>query len=168
MTAFKQYQLVRVKCLLQPQSHYNGWCVSVRPPSIGDIGTIVDFLHANGLPDRFIVECCQVDGKTVWLADFDATELEPYIEDQSVKKNRAHLVFLRSDRLLLVKRPEADWRQLQDDYSDFVTSLGPWTADEIASYFALDYTEDDTLWPFSKQKIDEFFAMADSVELSTE
>ena len=63
--------------------------------------------------------------------------------------DRAHLVFLRSDRVLLVKRPNADWQQLQNEYPDFMTSLGPWTADEIASYFETDYTDDDARWPFS-------------------
>jgi hypothetical protein len=69
---------------------------------------------------------------------------------------RAHLVFLRTDGLLLVKRPDADWRQLQDEYTDYLTSLGPWTADEIAEYFALDYGGNDCRWPFTRGAIDEF------------
>ena len=69
---------------------------------------------------------------------------------------RAHLVFLRPDGLLLVKRPDADWRQLQDEYAEYVASLGPWTAAEVAEYFALDYTEDDARWPFTRRAIAEF------------
>ncbi len=69
---------------------------------------------------------------------------------------RAHLVFLRPDGLLIVKRPEAHWRQLQDEYPAYMTSLGPWTACEIAEYFALDYTEDDARWPFARRAIAEF------------
>jgi hypothetical protein len=43
-----------------------------------------------------------------------------------------------------VKRPDADWRQLQDEYADYMASPGPWTADEIAEHLALDYGEDDS------------------------
>lgn len=76
---------------------------------------------------------------------------------------RAHLVFLRPAGLLLVKRPDADWRQLQDDYPDFMTSLGPWAADEIAEYFALDYTDDDAGWPFDRKAIAEFMRLNELV-----
>jgi hypothetical protein len=69
---------------------------------------------------------------------------------------RAHLVFLRSDRLPIVKRPEADWRQLQDEYADYMASLGPWTAEEIAGHFALDYGTDDGRWPFTRRAIADF------------
>jgi hypothetical protein len=69
---------------------------------------------------------------------------------------RAHLVFLRPGGLLIVKRPDAGWRQLQDDYQDYMASLGPWTAGEIAEHFALDYTEDDSRWPFTRRAITEF------------
>lgn len=69
---------------------------------------------------------------------------------------RAHLVFLRSGRLLIVKRPETDWRQLQDDYADYMASLGPWTAEEIGAHFALDYGNDDGRWPFTRRAIADF------------
>jgi len=69
---------------------------------------------------------------------------------------RAHLVFLRPGGLLIVKRPEANWRQLQDEFAEYMASLGPWTAAEIVQYFALDYGEDDTRWPFRRPAILEF------------
>jgi hypothetical protein len=80
---------------------------------------------------------------------------------------QAHLVFLRPAGLLLVKRPDADWRQLQYEYPDFMTSLGPWTADEIAGYFALDYTEDDARWPFTRRAIAEFMRSPGSLVLDS-
>ncbi len=167
MTTLEQYQLVRVKQLLQPPSEYDGWRVNKRHPRIGDVGTLVDILRADGLPDRFVVECCKTDGTTVWLADFHRDELDQHAYAHHLNPDLAHLVFLRSGRMLLVKRPDADWRQLQDDYSDYMTSLGPWTGDEIASYFTDDYTDDDSKWPLSRQAIMEFFASSD-VELSIE
>jgi hypothetical protein len=66
-------------------------------------------------------------------------------------------VFLRSG-LLLSRRPYADWREVQDAHDDYLTSLGPWTAEEIADYFAHDYTSDDARWPFSRRQVEAFFA----------
>jgi hypothetical protein len=79
----------------------------------------------------------------------------------------AHLVFRRSGRLVLLKRPDLDWRILQEMYPDYMASLGPWPADEIASYFTNDYTDDDSKWPFSRLDIAEFFTSS-GLELSTE
>ena len=81
---------------------------------------------------------------------------------------RAHLVFLRPDGLLLVKRPNADWRQLQDEYADYMASLGPWTAGEIAEHFALDYGEDDSRWPFTRRAIGEFMEAPGVLALSAD
>ncbi len=167
MMTLTQFELVRVKCLLRPPSEYDGWRVNKRTPAVGDVGTLVDILHAEGLPDRFVVECCQGDGETVWLGDFHADELEPYDANRNVAHDTAHLVFLRSGRLLMVKRPNVNWRQLQEDYYDYMASLGPWTADQVASYFKDGYTADDSKWPFSRQEIDAFFVSSNSVETST-
>ena len=81
---------------------------------------------------------------------------------------RAHLVFLRPDGLLLVKRPEADWRQLQDEYAEYMASLGPWTADEIAEHFALDYGEDDSRWPLTRRAIADFMQAPDAAVLKSD
>jgi hypothetical protein len=85
-----------------------------------------------------------------------------------IHQDTAHVVFLRSSRLLLVKRPDADWRQLQDDYTDYMTSLGPWTAFEIALYFSDDYGDDDSKWPFSKWVIADFFSSTNKTEIEAE
>ena len=74
--SLKQYDLVRVRQLLQPPEVYDGWRVNKRPPQIGDVGTIVDVLQARGCPDDYIVESSGADGDTVWLGDFSAEELE--------------------------------------------------------------------------------------------
>jgi hypothetical protein len=69
----------------------------------------------------------------------------------------AHMIFLRSDSLLLSKKPYSDWREIQDEYEDYMTSLGPKTENEIVEYFAIDYGEDDQRWPFRKVEIEHFF-----------
>ncbi len=79
----------------------------------------------------------------------------------------AHLVFLRRGSVLIVKRPEVDWRQLQDEYDDYMASLGPWSEDDICEHFALDYGEDDRRWPFTRSAIGEFMRAAGPVVLES-
>jgi hypothetical protein len=78
---------------------------------------------------------------------------------------RAHLVYLRSGGVLLVKRPGADWRALQDEIDGYMTSLGPWTAEEVAGHFALDYGDDDARWPLTRRAIADFMASPGSTVL---
>lgn len=80
MLGLEQYGLVRIRQLLQPLTEYNGWRVNQRPPQVGDVGTLLDILHAPGLPERYVVESSGSDGRTVWLGDFAADELEPFDE----------------------------------------------------------------------------------------
>ncbi|MFZ5893130.1 MAG: hypothetical protein ACOY0T_18875 [Myxococcota bacterium] len=77
MDTLFEYQLVRVARLLREPEEYDGWKLNQRPPTVGDVGTLLDVLHVRGLRDRYVVECCQTDGTTVWLDDFDAVELQP-------------------------------------------------------------------------------------------
>lgn len=69
-------QRVRVKCLLQPHGDYNDWRMNIRRPAIGDNGHIIDVLEP---PDRdlcYIVENCDETGWPIWVAGFNARELE--------------------------------------------------------------------------------------------
>jgi hypothetical protein len=75
--SLRQYGLVRIRQLLKPPAEYDGWRVNQRPPAVGDVGTLLDILHAAGHPDRFVVESSGPDGVPVWLGDFAAEELEP-------------------------------------------------------------------------------------------
>ena len=76
----QQYGLVRIWQLLRPPDEYDNWQVNQRPPQIGDEGTLLEILHARGLPDLYVVESVGENGRTVWLADFAAEELEPFGE----------------------------------------------------------------------------------------
>ena len=76
MPGFERYRQVRVRRLLRPADEYDGWQTNLRPPQVGDVGTIVDILNAAGLPERYVVENSGSGGVTVWLADFAAEELE--------------------------------------------------------------------------------------------
>ncbi len=54
-----------------------------------------------------------------------------------------HLVFLRAGPVLLVRRPDADWRVLQDEFSDYMTSLGPMTPDDATEWLGFQYGVDE-------------------------
>jgi hypothetical protein len=74
--SLQEYEMVRVRQLLSSPEDYDGWCVNLRPPRIGDIGTVLNTLEAPGLPARYVVESSQPDGITVWFSDFQEEELE--------------------------------------------------------------------------------------------
>ena len=80
MSILREHAVVRVKRLLHEPGHYDGWRLNQRAPAVGDIGTIVDVLHAPGCTDSFVVESSGGDGVTIWLGDFAAEEIEP-VED---------------------------------------------------------------------------------------
>ncbi len=50
-----------------------------------------------------------------------------------------HIVYLRRGGTLLTKKPYQDWREIQDEFEDYMTSLGPWSAPEVLDYLQFDY-----------------------------
>jgi len=73
---FKQYELVRVRKLIQSTDDHDGWRLNQRAPRPGDVGTLLDILTAPGLPNKYVVECSGKDGISIWLADFLEEEIE--------------------------------------------------------------------------------------------
>jgi hypothetical protein len=72
---------VRVCKLTQEKESYDGWEINQRPPQVGDIGCLMDILHAPDLPDRFVVEMSDPsNGTVIWLSEFYREELEPVME----------------------------------------------------------------------------------------
>ena len=59
---------------------------------------------------------------------------------------------------MLTKKEYADWRQVQDEYEDYMASLGPLSEVEWVEHFADDSGPDDTRWPFSRAEMATFFA----------
>jgi hypothetical protein len=68
----------------------------------------------------------------------------------------AHLVYCES-RILLDRGRYRSWRDIQDSYSDYRTSLGPWSETEIVDFLADDFGPDESKWPFTRQAIADFF-----------
>src|SRR5689334_17151479 len=59
-----------------------------------------------------------------------------------------HIIYLES-RMLLSKKRYSDWRQIQDEFADYKTSLGPWSTDGVMEFFSHDWGADGTRWPFT-------------------
>ena len=70
-----EYEVVRVIAKIPADRIDHG--SSKRPPQIGDLGAVV-LAHAAqpGHSAAFIVECVGSDGRTIWVADIFASELE--------------------------------------------------------------------------------------------
>lgn len=72
----REYDVVRVERLLEADRFYDGTEGAMRPPAVGDVGTIC---HENDPSDpngSVVVEMVDEDGNTIWLADFAREELE--------------------------------------------------------------------------------------------
>jgi len=52
---------------------------------------------------------------------------------------RLHLVWLRSGALLVTRKPYAGWKEIQAEFEGYMTSLGPYTAEEAAEWLAQEY-----------------------------
>lgn len=77
MSRLAPYQIVRVRELLFPNNTYDGWKLNKRAPEVGDVGVVVDVHDVIGEDLRYLVECCEADGTTIFLSEFDAVEIEP-------------------------------------------------------------------------------------------
>ena len=79
MAKFREYDRVRVHMLSGPAESHLAFNESIRPPKVGDVGTVVGLRHANDGSEHFIVENVLPNGDTVWLAEFSMDELR-YVE----------------------------------------------------------------------------------------
>ena len=80
---------VKVLEIRHPQEFYNLFKINQRAPQVGDTGAVVDVLNGFGKPNRYVVECCDLGGKTIWLSDFSAEELGPnssYMDSPNVQE----------------------------------------------------------------------------------
>jgi hypothetical protein len=77
MSKLHEYSKVKICKLIQNPDKYDGWQVNQRMPAVGDVGTLIDILHAEGLPEKYVVEKTDANGVPIWLSDFFEEELEP-------------------------------------------------------------------------------------------
>ena len=81
MTELKPQTMVRVRQLIHPLECYDGrQGMNKRPPQVGDIGRVLQFLHIAARPDAdaYVVESISSeDGAPIWCGAFSPEELEP-------------------------------------------------------------------------------------------
>lgn len=60
--------------------------------------------------------------------------------------NQYNLIFLRSNKMLLSRKRYSDWREIQDEYEDYMTSLDFESIMDVEEYIKMDYklTSDKT------------------------
>jgi hypothetical protein len=63
-----------------------------------------------------------------------------------------HIIYLES-RMLLSKKRYSGWREIQDEFADYKTSLGPWPVAEVFNFLRTEYPES---CPFSEQQVRTF------------
>ena len=78
----------------------------------------------------------------------------------------AHIIYLRDGPIVLSKVRYSNWKAIQDDYSDYMTSLGPWDTDGILTYFEDEYKEEES-WAFSRKQIQDFMNSREHILLDS-
>lgn len=58
--------------------------------------------------------------------------------------------------MLLSKKRYSAWREIQDEYENYMTSLGPFTEEELVGFLSEQYGSDDKKWGFSRGEIGDF------------
>ena len=76
MANLREHDVVRVTRLVRPDRPYDGTERVRRAPEVGDIATICHEYDPEDPTALVAVEMVDDDGFTVWLADFERTELE--------------------------------------------------------------------------------------------
>ena len=56
-----------------------------------------------------------------------------------IRMKKFNLIFLRSEKMLLSRKQFSDWREIQDEYDDYMASLDFETLTEIEEYLKSDY-----------------------------
>jgi ketosteroid isomerase-like protein len=83
------------------------------------------------------------------------------------EKQVAHIIYLRSRPIVLSKVRYSSWHDIQDDYEDYMTSLGPWDVERILSYFENEYKE-EVSWFFSREQIRSFMNSGEHILLEND
>jgi len=61
-----------------------------------------------------------------------------------------HIVITEKE-VVLTKQDYQSFREIQNDFFDYVTSLGPWSSEEIVDYLEIEYPN---MTPPAKEKVD--------------
>ena len=53
---------------------------------------------------------------------------------------KVHIIYLRSGWMLVSKKRYPTWRQIQEEFPDFMTSLGPWPFSDVLKFLEDEYS----------------------------
>ncbi len=70
-----------------------------------------------------------------------------------------NIIYTQS-RALLSKKPYSSWREIQDEFPDYQTSLGPWPAAQVVEFLEDEYPDLD---PAGADQVQRFLAAASVV-----
>lgn len=62
-----------------------------------------------------------------------------------------HIILTRKEEVLISRKPYASWREIQDEYDDYMASLGPWDVTTVVSWLDEEYS---TLLPPAQEQVD--------------
>lgn len=86
----------------------------------------------------------------------------PNIFTEKIIEIKATIIYLE-DSVLLSKKEYDNWKDCQDEYYEkYKTNLSPMSYEEISSFFAEDFGQEEE-WPFSKKEILQFFESEEMV-----
>ena len=63
------------------------------------------------------------------------------VDDAPGENGLLHIVYLRDGKMLLTRKRYGGWRDIQDEYEGYATSLGPWPVEEVVEFLDADYPE---------------------------
>ena len=73
---FKEYDTVKIRALKESKREFDGTELVKHPPQVGDEGAIIHILGFKDGEFKYVVEALNVNGETIWVADFWESELE--------------------------------------------------------------------------------------------
>ena len=62
-----------------------------------------------------------------------------------------HIIFTKKESVLISRKPYATWQEIQDEYDDYMASLGPWDVTTVVSWLNEEYS---TLLPSAQEQVD--------------
>jgi hypothetical protein len=51
-----------------------------------------------------------------------------------------HIIYTRTEEVLISKRPYQSWQEIQAAYPDYMASLGPWSDEDVIDYLDSEYS----------------------------
>lgn len=75
--------------------------------------------------------------------------------------NELHIIFTRNEEVIISRKAYASWREIQDEYDDYMTSLGPWAADAVASWLDEEYSD---LVPSAQEQVEALLSSEQEVQ----